>query len=391
MHVVHYITRLIVGGAQENTLLTVEDQHHLFGDRVTLITGPGLGPEGSLEDRARRGGLDLRIIDASRRSIHPWRDWQTYRELLRLLVEIKPDLLHTHSSKAGIIGRAAAAKLKLPCVHTIHGASFHVGQSTLAFNLYQWLERRAAPATDKFISVCDAMTEQYVRAGIAPREKFVTVYSGFDVEPFLNPIRPPEQVRAELGLKPEHIVIGKVARLFPLKGHEFLVRAAKSVVESCPNVRFLLVGDGILRPGFEAELTAMGIRDRFVFTGLVPPSQVPELIHAMDIVVHTSVWEGLARVLPQGLIAGKPVVSYDVDGAREVVIPGETGFLLPPESNEELSTALCKLASDKDLRRRFGETGRTRFTEKFRHQTMTSQIREVYSRLLNARSVGPKA
>ena len=121
MHIVHYITRLIVGGAQENTLLTVEDQHHLFGDRVTLITGPGVGPEGSLEERARLGGLDLRLISASQRAIHPWNDWRTYRDLARMLRQIKPDLLHTHSSKAGIIGRIAASRLGLPCVHTIHG------------------------------------------------------------------------------------------------------------------------------------------------------------------------------------------------------------------------------------------------------------------------------
>ena len=224
----------------------------MFGDRVTLITGPGLGPEGSLEDRARNAGLDLRIINASRRSIHPWRDWQTYRELVRLLKQIRPDVMHTHSSKAGIIGRVVAARLNLPCVHTIHGASFHVGQSPFAYKMYEWLERRVAPMTDRFISVCDAMTEQYFEAGIAPRNQFTTVYSGFDVEPFLHPPRPPATVRAELGLKPDDVVIGKVARLFPLKGHEYLVRAAKSVIDRCPNVRFLLVGDGILRPQFEA-------------------------------------------------------------------------------------------------------------------------------------------
>ena len=383
MKIVHYITRLIVGGAQENTLLTVEDQHHLFGDQVTLITGPGLGPEGSLEDRARRGGLDLRLLADSRRAIHPWRDWRTYRELQQMLREIKPDLVHTHSSKAGIIGRAAAAKLKIPCVHTIHGASFHYGQHPLAFRVYQELERWAAPRTDRFISVCDAMTDQYVKANVAPREKFVTVYSGFDVDPFLVPPRSPDVVRAELGLKPDHVVIGKVARLFPLKGHEYLVKAAKAVVDRCPSVRFLLVGDGILRPQFEDELRALGLRDHFIFAGLVPPQQVPELIHAMDIVVHTSVWEGLARVLPQGLIASKPVVSYDIDGAKEVVIPGETGFLIPPRTIPELSDALCQLAVDPALRTRLGNTGRERFTDRFRHQTMTRQIREVYASVLN--------
>ena len=386
MHIVHYITRLIIGGAQENTLLTVEDQHHLFGDRVTLITGPGVGPEGSLEQRARDGGLDLQLIGSSQRAIHPWHDWQTYRQLIRMLRDMKPDLLHTHSSKAGIIGRAAAAKLKMPCVHTIHGSAFHYGQSPLAHSLYKNLERWAGKRTDKFMSVCDSMTDQYVAAKVATRDKFVTVYSGFDVDPFLSPVRPPEQVRAELGLKPEHVVIGKVARLFPLKGHEYIVRAAKEVIEQCPNVRFLFVGDGILRQGFEEELKSLGLRDHFIFAGLVPPSKVPELIHAMDIVVHTSVWEGLARVLPQGLIAGKPVVSYDVDGAKEVVITGETGILVPARAIPELSAALCQLASDPQMRNRLGKTGRLRFTDQFRHQTMTKQIRDVYAEVLNKKS-----
>lgn len=386
MHVVHIITRLIVGGAQENTLLTVEDQQQLHGDRVTLITGPGLGPEGSLEPRALAAGVDLRLVPEFRRNLHPWRDWSSYRTLIRLLQEIRPEIVHTHSSKAGILGRRAANQLGIPVVHTIHGAAFHYGQKWYAKSLYRWLERQAGPGTAKFISVADAMTDQYVAAGVAPREKFVTISSGFDVEPFLNPPRSRETVRRELGIADDEVVIGKVGRLFPLKGHEFVIAAAGEVLQRNPRVRFLFVGDGILRGEFESQLNAAGLRDRFVFTGLVPPTQIPELLHAMDIVVHTSVWEGLARVLPQGLIAGKPVVSYDVDGAREVVIPGETGFLLPPQSIPELVDALCELAADSALRERLGAAGRARFTDQFRHQTMTRRIREVYAEVLGKRS-----
>lgn len=386
MHVVHIITRLIVGGAQENTLLTVEDQQQLHGDRVTLVTGPGLGPEGSLEPRAQAAGVDLRLVPEFRRNLHPWRDWSSYRTLIRLLKEIRPEIVHTHSSKAGILGRRAANKLGIPVVHTIHGAAFHYGQKWYAKSLYRWLERQAGPGTAKFISVADAMTDQYVAAGVAPREKFVTISSGFDVEPFLNPPRSRETVRRELGIADDEVVIGKVGRLFPLKGHEFVIAAAGEVLQRNPHVRFLFVGDGILRGEFESQLNAAGLRDRFVFTGLVPPTQIPELLHAMDIVVHTSVWEGLARVLPQGLIAGKPVVSYDVDGAREVVIPGETGFLLPPQSIPELVDALCELAADSALRERLGAAGRARFTDQFRHQTMTRRIREVYAEVLGKRS-----
>ncbi|HCO21841.1 MAG: glycosyl transferase family 1 [Gimesia sp.] len=385
MRVAHIITRMIIGGAQQNTLYTVEDQYRDYQDEVILMTGPTTGPEGTLIPRAEQGGFDLQILPHLTRSISPLNDWHAYRELIAVLRAYQPDLVHTHSSKAGILGRAAAWKLKLPTVHTIHGAAFHFGQSPVNYHAYIAAEKWAARRCDRLISVCDAMTDQYVAAGITTRDRCDTVYSGMEVEPFLTPLRPPEEVRRELGIEPEQIVIGKVARLFHLKGHKYLIEAAKQVVDVQPGVRFLLIGDGILRAEFEARIAELGLSEHFIFAGLVPPERVPELIHAMDIVVHTSVWEGLARVLPQGLIAGKPVVSYDVDGAREVVIPEETGYLLPPESIESLAQALIELASDPEKRRRFGQTGRDRFTDQFRHQTMTRQLREIYQRVLDER------
>ncbi|MFV0444279.1 MAG: glycosyltransferase family 4 protein [Planctomycetaceae bacterium] len=386
MRVAHIITRLIVGGAQENTLWTVIGQQQDHGDEVTLITGPGLGPEGSLEPRAREAGVDLRIVPALRRSIHPLRDWRSYRALLQCLKDDAPQIVHTHSSKAGILGRLAARQLRLPCVHTIHGAAFHYGQRRIAYHSYVAAERLAARWTDHFISVSDDMTSEYVRARVATPERFTTIYSGFDVEPFLHPPFPPQRVRQQLGLSAEHIVVGKIARLFHLKGHEFLLAAASDIVRQSPQVRFMLVGDGLLRSQLEAEIARLGLTDRFIFTGLVPPGQIPGLVNAMDIVVHTSQWEGLARVLPQGLIAGKPVVSYDVGGAREVVRPGETGYLLPRDSIPDLVTAVNALAANPDLRRQMGQRGRELFTDQFRHQTMTRRIREVYQSVLEHRS-----
>ena len=382
MHVAHIITRLIVGGAQENTLLTCEDQHRLHGDLVTLITGPALGPEGSLLERARSGGFDVRMLSELRRSLHPSRDWTAYRRLIQMLRELQPDIVHTHSSKAGILGRAAAAAAGIPAVHTVHGAAFHYGQNPFAYRAYVAAEKWAARRTARFISVANAMTREYVAAGVAAADRFTTIYSGFDVEPFLTPPRPPADVREELGLTAEHIVVGKVGRLFHLKGHEFVIAAARDVVAAQPNVRFLLVGDGILRARYEAQLRAAGLERHFVFTGLVPPDRVPELIHACDIVVHTSQWEGLARVLPQALIAAKPVVAYDVGGAAEVVIPGKTGYLLPRDSVREVAEALVALAADPALRRRMGEAGRARCTNQFRHEFMTQRIRAVYADVL---------
>ena len=385
MHVAHVITRMIIGGAQQNTLFTCEDQHRDFGDEVTLITGPAIGPEGSLMDRAREVGFRIIEIPELRRSIYPLMDWVSYRRLIETFRELRPDIVHTHSSKAGIIGRYAAAKAGLPAVHTIHGASFHRGQSALAFNVYCQLERWAARKTDVFLSVCDSLTDQYVEAGIAPRDRFTTVYSGMDVDPFLNPSRSRDEVREQLGLQPDQIAVAKVARLFHLKGHKFLIEAARTVIDRCPNVRFVLIGDGILREQFEQRISELGLSEHFILTGLVPPEQIPELVNAAEIVAHTSEWEGLARVLPQALISGKPVVSYDVDGAREVVIPGETGYLLPVEEIAGLADAICELAESPELRIRLGENGRARFTDVFRHQTMTAQLRDVYQQVLARR------
>jgi glycosyltransferase involved in cell wall biosynthesis len=277
----------------------------------------------------------------------------------------------------------AASAIGAPAiVHTVHGAPFHPYQSAPAREFFRRCERYAAGKCHKLVSVADAMTDLLVEAKVAPREKFVTIYSGMDVEPFLDADRRRERVRRQLGFGDEHVVVGKIARLFHLKGHEYVIRAARLAVGKNPRLRFLFVGDGLLRHELERQIASAGLREHFVFSGLVPPSRIPELIGAMDALVHASFREGLARALPQALIAGKPVISYDVDGAREVAIPGETGYLLPPASIEPLAQAILELAADEALRRRLGAEGRSRFTDQFRHQTMTAKLRELYARLL---------
>ena len=292
-------------------------------------------------------------------------------------------MVHTHSGKAGLLGRAAAWSLHVPAViHTVHGAPFHAWQGRGARRFFQACERWAARRCHALVSVADAMTELMVAAGVAPREKFTTIYSGMEVEPFLQSAEHRQRVRRELGYGPEHVVIGKIARLFKLKGHEDVIHAAGSVIGQNPNVRFLFVGDGVLRASLQQQIADAGLGDRFQFTGLVPPQRIPELISAMDIVVHASLREGLARVLPQALLSAKPAVSYDIDGAREVVITDETGFLVPPRDVEQLAARLGRLAADPALRDRLGAEGRRRFTDRFRHEHMTAQLRRLYQDVL---------
>jgi glycosyltransferase involved in cell wall biosynthesis len=390
LKIVHIITRLIIGGAQENTVLTVEEQHHRQREQVTLVTGPPLGPEGSLVDRARQSGLDLRLIDSLRRSIDPWRDWASYRSLVGMLHELKPDVVHTHSSKAGILGRAAAAKVGVPVVvHTVHGSPFHAYERAWRNRFYIAAERWAGRRTTAFISVSDAMTDQFVAAGVAVREKFTTIYSGMEVAPFLDPPRPRDEVRRELGYRDSDVVIGKIARLFELKGHDDVIDAAPEVVLAHPTSKFLFVGDGVWRDRLANRIGAAGLAERFRFTGLVPPARIAELIHAMDIVVHCSLREGLARVLPQALISGKPAVSYDVDGAREVVLPDRTGFLVRPRDIAGLADALGRLVDSEELRTRMGGEGRRLFVDQFRHDRMADRILELYRRSQTAESHQP--
>lgn len=389
MRIAHVITRLILGGAQENTVLCCEDLLREYGDDVLLITGPPLGPEGSLLRRAEASGVPLRVIDSLRRPVNPWRDALAYGQLRKILRDFRPDVVHTHSAKGGILGRAAGWSLGVPAVvHTVHGAPFHPYQSRAARAAIRACERWAARRCHAMISVADAMTDLMVEARVAPREKFTTILSGMEVEPYLAAERHRDRVRHELDYGPEQVVVTKIARLFHLKGHKYVVRAARQVVDAVPNAQFLLVGDGVLQQQVRRQIDQAGLEGHFQFTGLVPPERIPELLAATDVVVHASLREGLARVLPQALIASKPVVSFDVDGAREVVLPGETGFLAPPKDAVALAAALSELAGNAGLRRRLGAEGRRRFADIFRHDRMTAAIRNLYERLVSPPASG---
>jgi glycosyltransferase involved in cell wall biosynthesis len=378
MRIVHVITRLIVGGAQENTLLSCEGQHDR-GHDVTLITGPALGPEGSLMERAKSYGYRVVEVDEMRRAILPVKDFRTYRRLVRLLTDINPHVVHTHSSKAGIIGRWAAHRAKAPAiVHTIHGLAFTASTSRVVNSVYRALERQTAPITTRIVCVADAMREQSLAAGIGTPGQYVTVYSGMDTRPFLLPPVPREVVRSQLGLADGDVAVGTIARLFHLKGHDDLLDLAPRLCAEFPRLRFLWVGDGLLRPTFERRIDAMGLRDRFILTGLVPPARIPELTHAMDILVHPSRREGLARALPQVSLARKPVVTYDVDGNREGVIDGKTGFVIPPFDKERLAGAVRMLVSDAALRDSMGEAGRSFALARFDAKVMVDALEALY-------------
>jgi glycosyltransferase involved in cell wall biosynthesis len=381
MKVMHIITRMIVGGAQENTLFNCMDLIRDYGDQVILVTGPSLGAEGKLLSQTDTTGLEIEYQPSLIRAIQPVADTKALLAIKRSIQTWKPDVVHTHSAKAGMIGREAAWKSNVPCViHTVHGAPFHPYQNFASRWFYIQCERWAAKRCHHMISVANAMTELMVSAQVAPANKFTTIYSGMDVDPFLSSDATRHEMRHQLGFRDTDVVVGKIARLFHLKGHEYVIQAAKEVCAAQPDVKFLFVGDGILRAQMERDIAQLGLSDRFVFAGLVPPDQVAKYVGAMDILVHASLREGLARALPQALIAGKPAISFDVDGAKEVVINDETGCLIPPKDTQALAQAMTMLARNRELRMQLGRNGQMRFTQQFQHRNMTTQIRQLYSR-----------
>jgi len=387
VRVLHVITRLIVGGAQENTTATVLGLARKNGFTVHLVSGPSPAAEGTLESEFAERPELLSYLPCLVRPVSPWSDVRALRLLTGAIRTYRPHIVHTHSGKAGILGRMAARRASVPLIiHTIHGPSFGRFQGGLANLIFTRAERYVAGFTDHFISVANAMTSQYLAAGIGRESQFTTIWSGFDLQPFVE-ARADPGLRAKLGLSANDFVIAKLARLTELKGHDDLFRAAKELVSSLPRLKVLLIGDGPLRPTLQAAAAKLGLQDHVVFAGLVAPEKVPGVLAVADVLVHLSLREGLPRALPQALAAGKPVISYNCDGAPEVCIEGETGFLVQPGDTATFCERVQQLALTPALCRRFGEQGRELVQSRFDVDQMVDAIHGLYLRLCREKGI----
>jgi glycosyltransferase involved in cell wall biosynthesis len=381
MRVTHDITRLVIGGAQENTIATVLGLQNRPGLQVHLVAGPSPGPEGSLESAFAAQPELLTILPSLIRPIHPCYDLLAWLRLVKMFRVAPPRIVHTHSGKAGLLARLAARRAGVPIIiHTVHGPSFGPFQGPVPNLVFRTAEKCAAAVTTHFISVADAMTRQYLAAGVGRPDQFSRIFSGFALEPFLAARNDPE-LRARLGIAPTDFVVGKIARLFQLKGHEDLIDAAPDVLRRHPRTKFLLVGDGVLRPRLQERARAAGLEKQVIFAGLVAPADIPQYVGVMDVVAHLSRREGLPRALPQAMAAGRPVAAYDRDGANEVCFPGQTGFLIPLGDVKTLAERLAQLAGDPALRERLGRRGREFARENFAVATMVESIYALYQKL----------
>jgi glycosyltransferase involved in cell wall biosynthesis len=381
MRVTHVITRLVIGGAQENTVASVLGLRRRPEFQINLISGPTTGPEGSLVSQFSAEPNLLTLVPTLVRPVHPLYDYLAFLRLTQIFRTTHPEIVHTHSGKAGILGRLAASRAGVPIiVHTIHGPSFGDFQGTIPNFVFTNAERLAATVTTHFVSVAQAMTRQYLAAGIGRPEQYSRIFSGFDLAPFLD-ARQDAELRHRWQIDDNDIVIGKIARLFKLKGHDDLLTTAPAVLQQCPNVKFLLIGDGAWRERLQSRAKLLGLQKHFIFTGLVPPDEIPRYLGIMDILVHLSRREGLPRALPQALAAGRPVIAYDCDGANEVCLPDQTGFLVRPGDLDSLAKEMVRLVRDPALRERMGTQGREFVRHSFSVETMVENLCTLYRHL----------
>ena len=392
LSIMHISTRLILGGSQENTVLSAEGQADR-GHRVCIVYGPIYGPEGSLLERVKRyGGIEAIETPRLVRRVAPLNDLRCLGDLRKLIRRWGPDVVHTHSSKAGVLGRLAAWKESVPCVvHTIHGLAFHPYQSRLANAISIASERFAARRCHRIIGVADAMRDQALAAGIGRADQYVTVYSGMETQAFLDSTSCRGDVRTELGFDDDDFVLGTVSRLAELKGHDDLLDALGPLMRTRPSLKLLWIGDGWWRDRLLRRVADLGLADRVVHTGLVEPGAIPRLLTACDAVAHPSYREGLPRAVPQALLSGLPVVVYDIDGAKEACANGQTGRLVEPGNLAALGESVLWMMDHPQERAAMGERGREVCRQRFDAAAMVEKLETVYASVLKPPAAGTGA
>ena len=378
VRVLNIITRMIVGGAQETALLSAAllDRERYASE---ILCGPETGSEGSLHEDCRLRGVPLRVEPALVRRAHPWLDLVALVRLTRLLRRDRYDVVHTHSSKAGILGRVAARMSGVPVVvHTAHGWPFSREDSAPVHALWVGLERFCARLCDAIVVVGEPDREAGLAAGVGRARQYHLIRSGIEIEAYRDAPVSRAEARARLGVPADAFVVGSVGRLGPQKAPLDLLAAFDRLAKAIPSAHLVLVGDGPQRAEVEAARERAGLDGRVHVLGL--RRDVPELLKGFDVFALASHWEGLPRVLPQAMAAGLPIVATRVNGAPDAVTPGENGWLVQVGDVDAMSRRLIELARDPALARRMGELGRER-VEEFSAQRMADQLADLYDRL----------
>jgi glycosyltransferase involved in cell wall biosynthesis len=380
LRVLHVITRLVVGGAQENTLATVAGLR-ACGHEVVLATGPSEGSEGSLMELARRSGIPPLLVPGLVREVSPMRDATALVHLYRLIRRGRFDVVHTHTSKAGVLGRVAARMAGIQViVHTPHGHVFDGYFGPLATATFVAVERACARFTDAMVAISEECRHDHLERGIGTPERFLTIPSGIPRATAGDRA----SARRLLGAADGDLLVGCVGRLVPVKGQDVLLAAFEHVADRHGGVRLVLVGDGPSRLELERQARRLGVSENVSFLGL--RTDAHRLFVGFDVYVQPSLNDGMCRAVAHALDAGIPVVASDVPGPAELLGPGGSGGIIVPAGDAAaLAGTLDRVLADEDLRARLGEAARDRSASLVREDEMVAAIERLYLALLSQR------
>lgn len=380
IRVLRLVARLNVGGPAVHLGVLNAQLHAPDYDTLT-VTGAEGADEGNYFDLMGRSLGALRVIPALGREIDPTRDLATLRAVIALIREFRPDIVDTHTAKAGTIGRLAAWWCGVPAVvHTFHGHVFHGYFSPAKTRVFVTIERWLARRTSCLIAVSDAVRREVLAAGVGGQTRFEVVPLGLDLAPFESADAHRGTLKAELGLAPGTPLVGIVARLVPIKQHDLFLDAAVRLVRGGSTAHFVIVGDGESRAHIAAGITARALDGRVHMLGW--RSDLAVIYADCDVVMLTSKNEGSPVALIEAQAAGCPVVATDVGGVADVVLDGTTGWLRRDGDDTGLAEVVEALLADDETRRRFGEAGRARAAERHGAVALGRRMDALYRSLL---------
>jgi len=384
--VIHIITRLDRGGSAQNTLLTC----HELSQRYEMVLVHGLSLESQMTDwerqsvdsrigKAEESGVKMIPIPSLVRRIDPLQDLRAFFSLWRLMIRERPSIVHTHTSKPGILGRWAAKITGVPIiVHTPHGHVFYGHFGPLASRFFLIAERFTASITDRMVALTEGERKDYIAFSVSNPDKITTIHSGVEIDRYMTAEVNIEDKKKSLGLSTKGLVVGTVGWLLPIKGPIYLLNAMARIWQSHPETRLVFVGKGELEDRLRTEASGMGVSDKVTFLGW--RDDIPEIMQTLDIFVLPSLNEGMARVLVEAMTAGRPIVASRAGGIPDLVKDGQNGFLVDPGDVNGLSSAIRRLLVDKKMRDEMGRRGRT-IARNFSVEEMAQKIDALYASL----------
>jgi glycosyltransferase involved in cell wall biosynthesis len=383
--IIRIIARLNIGGPAIHTILLTAGLNNERFESM-LVTGVEGEYEGNMFDLAAAKGVKPIIIPQLKRNIDPIGGLITLFKLYRLMRRQKPHVVHTHTATAGLLGRLAAKLAGVPVIlHTFHGHVLRGYFGPLRSKALVWIERFLARLSDRIVTVSEGQRQELAGYGVAPLEKITVVPLGFELESLLACESHRGELRRELGLADGDKLVGIVARLVPIKNHRLFLQAAQVVVETMPQARFLVVGDGELREELEAYAHDLGLEGGVLFTGW--RRDLPRLYADLDVVALTSINEGTPVSLIEAMAAGVPVVATAVGSVPDVVVEGETGYLVKDGDVKGMAKAIIELLRDPEKAKEMGIAGREAVYPRFAAHTLIANVEGLYAELLRQKNI----